>query len=136
MRKLWLALVLLCACGGSADFTGTWSGTVTQNIQCAVGGAQSETYTALIVITQAGDVLTITAGTCGDLTADVRGDTATIRAKSCPSSVVNGTTVSLEFTGGAITHNGDTITYVPKMQASSGPTGVCSLSVAGVLSKQ
>jgi hypothetical protein len=82
MRSLLLA-VLLCGCG-RVDFTGIWSGDMTVSTNCG----SNRTLPVQWSMIQQDDTLAITpSGTCGNYTADVQGNFATIRAKACPSGI-------------------------------------------------
>lgn len=124
MRPI-LLVVTLCACG-SVDFTGIWAGSLTNTVTCN-GATTNDVGTVRWALAQRGDDLTVTpeGGNCGSFTADVMGDVATMRAKSCASGV--------SFTGGRFELNTVDKMHV-SIQATNGTT--CSARSAGVLDLQ
>lgn len=103
----WLALVLLCGCGGVAlPFEGTWTGTLTRNFECIVGGSIADVPTSW-VITREGDALTISTGTadCPTLTATVAREDDTLArmdAAHCATTVEEPITNTRTWTGGRL----------------------------------
>lgn len=95
MRAILVTMSLvLCGCGG-VDFTGVWVGTLATTVDCG-GGASTTAGEAKWTLAHRDNEVTITPdGTCGSFTADVMGNIAVIRAKSCPGSTVR-------FTGGRL----------------------------------
>jgi hypothetical protein len=121
MRFLW-GLAALAACGGGIDFTGVWTGSLANTIVCN-GTTTSTIGTVRWTLAHRDDDLTITPdGNCGSFTADVTGNIAIMRAKSCSSGV--------QFTGGRFELR-DVDRLDVSVQSTNGST--CSARSAGVL---
>lgn len=102
-----LVSLLVSACGG-VDFTGEYTGTLKLWPQCEGVMNEATLTDQRIVIEDNGLTLDITY-TCEGMKADVSGDEATLREKTCPSRFLDGVTSTVTYTGGKLLLTGDKI---------------------------
>lgn len=82
-----LGALLLLGCGG-ANFTGVWTGMLTTRLACDDGTMSTNVGPVRATMAQRGDNLDIAfGGSCGAYVADVTGNVAVVRAKSCGALV-------------------------------------------------
>lgn len=137
--RLLLAVLVLCGCGG-ADFSGTYSGTLTGSISCSDGSGSTQALATQWTISNSGDGLSVSLnGTCGTLTADVDTNTATLRQKTCQPSTANGVTSTVTITAGTLVLHDKSLSvsaFTMSNQMTGAIIATCTTPYSGTLTRQ